>query len=243
MIRALVLDDEPIIAADVAQQLNARTGWQASAVNRADDARAHLRSHQVDVVFLDIEMPGTNGMELLPTLKKLQPGLEVVFVTAFPEYAAKAFRVSAADYVVKPVARHVLNEACGRIEARLSNGQALASDTQFIEVTSYGRTDRVPVDDILLVRAERNYAALVVPEGEHLYRATLKSMEANLAEAGMLRCHRSFMVRMEKVRSLIRLRGQLTELRLFGGKSAPVGAAYRSHVMQALAASRRTTVA
>lgn len=243
MIRALVLDDEPIIAADVAQQLNRRSGWQASAVNRPDEARAYMRSHMVDVVFLDIEMPGTNGMELLPLLKKIQPDLEVVFVTAFPEYAANAFRVSAADYVVKPVARHILEEACSRIETRFDKVENAHAHNDFIEVTSYGRTDRVPVSEILLVRAERNYAALVCAEGEHLYRATLKSMEASLSEAGLLRCHRSFMVRMEKVRSLIRRRGQLTELRLFGGKSAPVGAAYRSHVMQALSSSRRTTVA
>lgn len=229
MINAAVLDDEAIIAADVAQQLNARSGWHAEATTEVDAVLTLLRKGDIHVLFLDIEMPGVNGVELAHTLKADFPHTDIIFVTAHPEYAAGAFRVSAVDYILKPVARSVLAEACARIEKKRAaeNESETKADHKFV-VRSFGRVDIVPARDIIFVRGERNYVALVCDAHEYLYRSTIAEIEQELAPYGIMRCHRSYLVRTDMVKSMVRKNGVLTQLQLVGGHSVPVGAAYRA---------------
>lgn len=231
MIKAVVLDDEAIIAADVTHQLNARCGWCAEATTTFDETLALLKQGSVHVLFLDIEMPGLNGVELAHKLKQDFPQTDVIFVTAYPEYAVGAFRVSAVDYILKPVARSMLAEACERVEQRHKETiEATPGDEQKFVVRSFGRVDIVPASDVIFVRAERNYAALVCDEREYLYRATIADMEQTLASQGFMRCHRSFLVRHDLIKSMVRANGVLTKLHLMTGHSVPVGAAYRGAV-------------
>lgn len=232
MISAVVLDDEAIIAADVAHQINARTGWSAEATTSVDGAIDILQQGNTQVLFLDIEMPGTNGVELANTIKRDFPAVDIIFVTAYPEYAAKAFRVSAVDYVLKPVARHVLAEACGRIERKAAVAVEDMSEHKFV-VRSFGRVDIVPFSEIILVRAERNYVALVCPEREYLYRATVGEIEKELLPHGFLRCHRSYLVRPSQIKTLVRSNGVLAKLMLVSGHEVAVGAVYRTALKSA----------
>lgn len=235
-IRALVLDDEAIIAADTAQLVAARDGWAAEAVTHCSDAAARLAQHPYDVVFLDIEMPGMTGIEFAKEIEALRPEAHIVFVTAYPDYAVKAFRLDATDYLVKPLARSVLAEACSRIESRLAERRgADGAPERKIAVKSFGRTDMVPVSLIDYVRAERNYVALVCGEREHLHRATISDMEQELLPEGFVRCHRSYLVRPGQVSSLKRRHGVVSELTLAAGALVPVGAAYRKSIQAAVA--------
>ncbi|WP_262694521.1 LytR/AlgR family response regulator transcription factor [Kordiimonas aquimaris] len=238
MIKAVVLDDEAIIAADVAHQLNARSGWCAEATTTFEEALALLKGGSVQVLFLDIEMPGFNGVELAHNLKRDFPYTDVIFVTAYPEYAVGAFRVSAVDYILKPVARSVLAEACARVEQRHKEAAETAiTDEQKFVVRSFGRVDIVPASDVTFVRAERNYVALVCEEREYLYRATIVDIEQALSSKGFMRCHRSFLVRHDLIKSMVRANGVLTKLQLVTGHSVPVGAAYRNAVKDLYTAS------
>ena len=231
MINAVVLDDEAIIAADVAHQLNARSGWCAEAVTVVDEAIEMLRRGTVQVLFLDIEMPGVNGVDLAHKLKLDFPQVDIIFVTAYPEYAAGAFRVSAVDYILKPVARSVLSEACARIERKHKQGINDMTDNEHkFVVRSFGRVDIVPASDIIFARAERNYVALVCEGHEYLHRATIADIERALSRQGVIRCHRSFLVRFNLIKSMVRTNGVLTKLNLMTGHEVPVGAAYRAAV-------------
>lgn len=229
-IRALVLDDEAIIAADIAHQLNGRDGWTAEAVTDVDDARQKLGTEAFDVLFLDIEMPGCDGMTFASELSSQQPGLEVIFSTAYPQHAAQAFRLEALDYIVKPLARSVLAEACERLERKKQNQQSDERDTPKFVIKSFGRTDLVPMQDVIVAKAERNYVALHCDDKEYLHRSTISEVEQELAPLGYLRCHRSFVVKKEAVQTMIRRHGVLSALKLNDDREVPVGANYRAQV-------------
>jgi len=232
-VSALVLDDEAIIAADIAHQLNARDGWYAQATTSVEAARDWLRSEKYDVLFLDIEMPGCDGMTFAAEIKQTYPDLHIIFSTAYPQHAAKAFRFSAVDYIVKPLSRGVLAEACGRIEDRCKTATSAVPAPRFI-IKSFGRTDIVDMDDVMIARAERNYVALVCKAREYLHRVTISEVEKDLVPLGYLRCHRSFIVRKNLVKTLVRRNGVLSFLRLDNDTEIPVGANYRAAVQSDL---------
>lgn len=233
MVTALVLDDEAIIAADIAHQLNDREGWQATAVTSIEDARRVLQENATDVLFLDIEMPGCDGMTFAEELKTIHPSLHIVFSTAYPQHAAQAFRLSALDYIVKPLARSVLADACMKVEKRCFR-RAPADSVQKYVIKSFGRTDLVPMHDVIVARAERNYVALVCSEHEYLHRSTISDVEQELTPLGYLRCHRSYVVKKAAVQTLVRKNGVLACLRLHDGQEVPVGANYRASVQASL---------
>lgn len=233
IVTALVLDDEAIIAADIAHQLNDREGWQATAVTSIEEARRILQENATDVLFLDIEMPGCDGMTFAEELKTNHPSLHIVFSTAYPQHAAKAFRLSALDYIVKPLARSVLADACTKVEKRCVSGVPAEPVKKYV-IKSFGRTDLVPMNEIIVARAERNYVALVCPEHEYLHRSTISDVERDLTPLGYLRCHRSFVVKKAAVQTLVRKNGVLACLRLQDGQEVPVGANYRASVQASL---------
>lgn len=233
MIKALVLDDEAIIAADIAYQLNSREGWTAEAETNVDTARARLLTDAFDVLFLDIEMPGCDGMTFASELKETCPDLHVIFSTAYPQHAAQAFRLSALDYIVKPLSRNVLAEACARVDEK-KRSPFWEADTPKFVIKSFGRTDLVPMNDVIVARAERNYVALMCGEKEYLHRSTISEMEKDLGSVGCIRCHRSYIVKKAMVQSLIRKNGVLSHVKLVSGQEVPVGANYRAQVQSAL---------
>ena len=232
-VKALVLDDEAIIAADITHQLNARPGWQAEGVTSVDEARSRLNDAGYDVLFLDIEMPGCDGMTFAKEIKQSHPDLHIIFSTAYPQHAAKAFRLSAVDYIVKPLSRGVLADACGRIEEKCFKPVDALEPPRFV-IKSFGKTDIVNMDDVIVGKAERNYVALVCRDREFLHRATISEIEKDLGPRGYLRCHRSYIVKKSHVKTLVRKNGVLSQLRLEDDREVPVGANYRAIVQASL---------
>lgn len=232
-VKALVLDDEAIIAADIVHQLSARPDWQAQAVTSVDEARSYLSGGGYDVLFLDIEMPGCNGMAFAAEVKQAYPDLHIIFSTAYPQHAAEAFRLSAVDYIVKPLSRSVLADACGRIEEKCAKSGNIIENPRFV-VKSFGKTDIVNMDDVIVAKAERNYVALVCRDREFLHRTTISEIEKDLVPRGYLRCHRSYIVKISQVKTLVRRNGVLSQLRLEGDRDVPVGANYRAAVQASL---------
>lgn len=232
-IRALVLDDEAIIAADIAHQLNARPGWQAQAVTSVDAAREQLGEGDFAVLFLDIEMPGCDGMTFAAENKQSHPDVHIIFSTAYPQHAAEAFRLSAVDYIVKPLSRSVLADACRRVEEKCAAPDAAGATPRFV-IKSYGRTDIVNMEDVIFGKSERNYVALVCEDREFLHRTTISEIEKDMEPLGYLRCHRSYIVKKSHVKTLVRKNGVLSQLRLEGDREVPVGANYRTAVQASL---------
>jgi DNA-binding LytR/AlgR family response regulator len=235
MIRFCVLDDEHIVATDLAYQLAQRKGWDLAGVFQDPAAlQREFADSKFDVCFLDIETPGLDGLSLARLLKEASPRLIVIFVTAYHQYTTAAFRVEARDYLVKPVTPVALSEACQRVEKQL--GAAICTTQDKFAILTAGRIDYVPVKDVVAARAAGNYVALITEQREHLHRITVTDLAKILLPLGFLRTHRSYLVRPELIVASKVRGGALVEVILRSGLDVPVSESYRQDVASVLAA-------
>lgn len=183
---------------------------RATAVNPMTGTSVVERT-DVDVVFLDIRMPGLDGLELARVFSSMAVPPEVVFVTAHDDRAVDAYEVGAKDYLLKPLRAERLAAAIDRIVANRSVRAAEPardenSEDEVIPVELAGTTKLVPRSAVRYVEAQGDYARLHTHEGSHLVRIPLSVLEDRWRDAGFVRIHRSFLVALPLV----------TELRLSG---------------------------
>jgi DNA-binding LytR/AlgR family response regulator len=221
-LRVLAVDDEPPALDELAYLLCADP--RVAAVHTAGDATGALRvlrDTDIDAVFLDIRMPGLDGMELARVLSRFAKPPAVVFVTAYDDRAVDAFELGVVDYVRKPVQAERLAESLRRIAAArlvpahpsdpsgLSRERAETNPPRelTIPVELAGVTRLLPRSAVRWVEAQGDYARLHTAEGSHLVRVPLATLAERWADAGFVRIHRSYLVQLRLI----------TELRLAGG--------------------------
>ncbi|GGT08817.1 LytR/AlgR family response regulator transcription factor [Streptomyces griseoviridis] len=220
MLRALAVDDERPSLEELVYLLGADP--RIAAVEGAGDATEALRRvnralesgpdgpDALDVVFLDIQMPGLDGLDLARLLTGFARPPLVVFVTAHEDFAVQAFDLKAVDYVLKPVRRERLAEAVRRA-ADLSGAlpripvpgiPVHEPDPDHITVELGGVTRFVAVDDITHVEARGDYARLHTAQGSHLVRIPLSTLEERWRSRGFVRIHRRHLVALRHVGEL-----------------------------------------
>lgn len=209
-----LLENEPRVgtvlsATDALEALDILRAASGSSGNANGNGSAGGASaqHPVDVVFLDIRMPGLDGLELARVLGMIPKPPLVVFVTAFEDKAFEAFDVGAVDYLKKPVARERLAETMRRISKARAPAAAPADegggDDEVIPVELAGTTKLVPRSSVRWVEAQGDYARLHASDGSsHLVRIPLSQLEERWADAGFVRIHRSFLVALPLVTEL-----------------------------------------
>ncbi len=200
-LRALVVDDERPALDELCYLLERddRVG-EVLTTDSATEGLRILRDLDVDVVFLDIQMPGLTGLELAQVLSRFRTPPRIVFVTAHEGHAVEAFDVDAADYVLKPVRADRLAEAVRRVVAG-TDAAPNGDDTQ-VAVERGGVTRFLNRSDITHVEAHGDYARLHTDEGSHLVRTPLTTLEEEWAGAGFVRIHRSLLVSLAHVREV-----------------------------------------
>jgi DNA-binding LytR/AlgR family response regulator len=177
-------------------------------VHRAGDATEALRvlrDTDVDVVFLDIRMPGLDGMELARVLGRFAKPPAVVFVTAYDDRAAEAFDLGVTDYVRKPVRAERLAESLRRVTGRQAVGVPAplgGPDDLSIPVELAGTTRMLPRSSVHWVEAQGDYARLHTADASHLVRVSLATLAERWADAGFVRIHRSYLVQLRLVAEL-----------------------------------------
>jgi two-component system LytT family response regulator len=214
-LRVLVADDEPLARRKVVGLLQKERDVEVVAeCGNGADCVSLIREHSPDVVFLDVEMPGLDGLSVLESLGPRAPF--VVFVTAYDEYALKAFEVQAVDYLLKPIDRRRFQSALERAREQVrlrSDGdvgrkvlsmlkEMRAKPPGRLPVRVNGRVVLVPVKSIDWVEAADNYVRLHVGAQSHLLRETLSSIQLRLDPARFPRIHRSTLVNIERVKEL-----------------------------------------
>ncbi|HEX6873275.1 MAG TPA: LytTR family DNA-binding domain-containing protein [Micromonosporaceae bacterium] len=227
-LRVLAVDDEPPALDELTYLL--RADPRVSVVNAAADvaeAFRVLRDHQVDAVFLDIRMPGLDGMELARVLGRFANPPAIVFVTAYDDRAAEAFDLGVTDYVRKPVQAERIAESLRRVlSARVvpthpsALGQQERIDDPTIPVELAGSTRMLPRSAVQWVEAQGDYARLHTADGSHLVRISLASLADRWAEAGFVRIHRSFLVQLRLITELRLTNGGYVVV--VGGRELPV---------------------
>jgi two-component system response regulator AlgR len=200
----------------------------------APSALQWLRENRCDVVLLDVAMPGIDGLQLAEQLQSQHVGQQkapaVVFVTAHGEHALRAFELEATDYLTKPVRRERLQAALQRV-AKARQPQPLErSDAgePVLVVSDRGRVQRVPVSQVLYLKAELKYVTLRTADGEWVLDEPLNDLEPRLGR-DFIRVHRNALVALRAVRSLER----------HASEDEPLGWAVQLHNGERLAVSRR----
>jgi DNA-binding LytR/AlgR family response regulator len=202
----LAVDDEPPALDELAYLLSA--DGRVDHVHRAGDATEALRvlrDTEVDAVFLDIRMPGLDGMELARILHRFARPPAIVFVTAYDDGAVDAFDLGVTDYVRKPVRAERLGESIRRVSGLLSAPApilALPTDEPVIPVELAGTTRMLPRSSVRWVEAQGDYARLHTADASHLVRVSLATLAERWAEAGFVRIHRSYLVQLRLVAEL-----------------------------------------
>jgi DNA-binding LytR/AlgR family response regulator len=164
----------------------------------AQEAMPWLNKHQVDLLFLDIEMPGISGIDLLRVLAN-KP--EVIIVSSKPDYAVDAFEFSVADYLLKPVKDYSrFLHAVNKVAARLSKTNTDTDNHLFVKVDSL--LQKLNMDDVLWIEAFGDYVKIQTTDKMHTVYSTLKKLEDRLPSDKFLRVHRSFIVNLEKISNI-----------------------------------------
>ena len=235
-IRALIVDDEEPGRINLRYGLAPHEGWQlVGECASAAAARAVLAAQEVDVIFLDIQMPQETGLALARELAQRENPPLVIFATAYNEHAIEAFEVHALDYLLKPFDDQRLAQALERAAAMLEQRQRAAyaramrafavpeqNYLQQLNVRSVGRIECVQVAEVLWIEAAGNYVELRLPERRVLHRVPLARLEQHLDPACFLRVHRRALVRVGEVASLERDSEGASQLVLRCGDRVPV---------------------
>lgn len=207
-LEVLVVDDEQPALEDLAYLLrqHPRIGTVVTASDATEALRC-LRDGKFAAVFLDIRMPGLDGLELARVLSRFATPPEIVFVTAFEQHAVEAFELQAVDYLLKPVRPERLSDAIRRLGAPArdpigENGEEPEEDLDRIAVETGGRTRMIERDSIRFVEASGDYVRLHTGDGAFLVRMPISALEEAWRDAGFVRIHRRYLIAIRHVTEL-----------------------------------------
>ena len=208
-LRVLIVDDEELARLRLRGLVQECPEPAALVVGEAGStvqALAWLATQHCDLVLLDVHMPGRDGTQLADELRQRADAPAVVFVTAHAEHALKAFDLDAVDYLTKPVKRERLHAALQRVAQRrsmITAPVAAGADDPVIVVSDRGRIVRVPIAQVLYLKAELKYVTLRTAEHTYVLDESLSDLELRLGER-FLRVHRNALVARRAVRALER---------------------------------------
>jgi two-component system LytT family response regulator len=219
--KVLIVDDEPAARRGVRQLLAAFPEFTvAGECRNGAEALAALNASAPDVIFLDIQMPGIDGFEVIRrrTVERMP---EVVFLTAFDQFAVRAFEAEAIDYLVKPVSEARFAATMKRLMKRLRSAATATRDENIVVTTARGATV-LNVAEIDWIEAAGNYAQIWVGSRSYFLRESLQLLEERVRKHGFIRAHRRALVRLDGVRELTRDRSGALVAALGCGARIPV---------------------
>lgn len=224
MLHVIAIDDEPA-ALDVLQRYAAKVPFlkMAQTFCNTTEALAHLHTQRVDVLFLDIHMPDLLGTDFARLVAPLQK--QVIFTTAYSEYAVEGFTLQALDYLLKPIEFSRFLQACNRAYAQLMpQGEGASS----IFVKDGYDWVRVSLDEVLYIQSDTNLLFIHEQNRQVTTRMTITDMLATLPTEGFIRVHKSYIVALRAIRKIER--HQVT----VGDVTIPLAGSYRDILEQRL---------
>jgi DNA-binding LytR/AlgR family response regulator len=237
-IRTLIVDDEPHAIA-VLEKYLAQFSQMELVGKCADAIQAFqlLQQKPVDLMFLDIKMPGIKGTDLLRSLKNPP---RVIFTTAYSEYALEGFELNAVDYLLKPISFERFLRAVDKIyqlaenKARpiITHETSVSDHETFIYLKVERKTVKVNVNDILWIESLRDYVKVVIKDQVYITRQKISMLEEMLPENRFVRIHRSFIVALAKIDSFYSYSIEVA------GHELPIGRNYKQDVQKKLKAER-----
>jgi DNA-binding LytR/AlgR family response regulator len=227
----LVVDDEPM-ARDVLRRYIEKvpTLKLAGECSNAIDALILLQNTDIDLIFLDIRMPELLGTDFV---KALSNPPKIIFTTAFKEYAIEGYDLDVIDYLLKPVRFErflkAVNKAFPKRDEQIQNngaGNERKTGTDFIYLRVDRKLVKIILSDVLYIESARDYVKVITPEKSFITRQTISSVEAMLSGNEFVRIHRSYIVAVNKVKSLT---NELVEI---GDTELPIGKLYKNNFLK-----------
>lgn len=205
-LKVLIVDDEQLARARLRTLLgdcSAPTASVEAEAANAAQAVEWLQRHSVDVALIDIHMPGADGLTLARTLRTLPHPPAVVFVTAHTEHAVQAFELEAVDYLTKPVRLERLQAALQKVERLMQSARGLEADLpeDVLIIQERGRTERVPLSQVLYLKAELKYITVRTPAKSYILEGSLSELEEKY-KTRFMRIHRNALIARRAVRAL-----------------------------------------
>jgi DNA-binding LytR/AlgR family response regulator len=199
-LKLLAVDDELPALEDLVRMLEASPAVEkVESAASAEEALVALGDgDDIDAVFLDVRMPGLDGLELARVLRRFERPPGVVFVSAFDDAAVSAFELAALDYLVKPVSRRRLDEAIERVARQAGRSDPAEQETVAVDALRGGGTRLLARSSILYLQAHGDYVRVASDDGRYLLRARLSDLEERWAAAGFVRVHRGFVVNLRR---------------------------------------------
>jgi len=215
-IRAIIVDDERLAREEVRTALRSYPDVEIVAeASNADDAKLLIEKHQPQLIFLDVQMPEKTGFDLLEMLDNVP---EIIFTTAFDQYAVKAFEADALDYLVKPIRDERFAKAMEKVKDRLDK-QAVSRQ---IFIKDGAKFHLVKVAEIHLIESMDNYAVLYFGDKKTFLKCSLNQMEERLDATTFFRVNRAQIINLAYINQINHLRGGKLNISLKTGQVVEV---------------------
>ncbi len=184
-----------------------------------------LEKEEIELIFLDVEMPGMSGLDMLKNIKSIP---QVILITSKKEYAVEAFEYDVVDYIVKPVDYGRFLKAINKVKERVKAQSLESVDSESMFVKTDKRLFKINTEDILWVEALGDYVNINTVERKYIVHSTMKSIEAKLPSKHFARAHRSYIVNVDRIKVIEDTILAIEE------KVIPIGQSYRKNLMEKL---------
>ena len=242
-IRCIVCDDEYLGRQNIKEALSSFPGWELVAeLDSGSGLPAVIDRWQPDIIFMDIRMPGRSGIDVIRDIVLRTDPPEVIFITAFDQYAIQAFELYALDYILKPFDEQRFAQSIARAEKAVEINRRLqipaGSDSRRyltrLFLSSISKIEIVDVSGVYAFVANGNYVEILLERSKLLHRSSLNYLEQNLNPAMFVRCHRSSIARIDKIRDLVCLGDTKYEVVLANNVKVRMSNTYKDAVIAAL---------
>jgi len=229
--KCFIIDDEELARELLRVYCNKIPSLEISGVfSNALEAKKALKSQEVDLLLLDIQMPEMTGIEFVNGLNQRPL---IIFTTAYSEFAIEGFELDVTDYLLKPFSFERFEKAITKAQEFLSftnkhTGTEVKSQKDYVVVKSEHKVYRMAHSDINYIQSLREYVAFYTNEGKTMSLGSLKSLEIELPSDKFMRVHKSYIIAKEKVKAL---EGNVLNI---GEEEIPIGPSYKEHVLQEL---------
>ncbi len=224
--RCIIIDDEPLAIDKLSRFIEKEKSFVISAkYTSVTDAEKAQNFNNVDLVFLDIQMPVMSGMDLAKKNKITRP---IIFTTAYDKYAIESFDLNVVDYLLKPFTYERFDKACKKAVDRLMSEQSKRTDSGFIIINSEHQVYKINYESILYIEGLKDYVKIytLTHDKPILTRQNLKKIGAQLPESLFIRVHRSYIVALNKIEKVAK------QKMIINGADVPLGDLFKDHFLQ-----------
>lgn len=229
MINCMLVDDEPLAMEVIASYLAKITGFQIVAkCKNALEAFDVLQKKEVDLIFLDINMPQLSGIEFVKTLKNPP---KIIFTTAYRDYAIEGYELNAVDYLLKPISFGRFMKAINKIQRKPAEHNAteiIINTEPFLYVKMDKKVLKVYLEHIIYIESQKDYVKIVTKDKNVITKQKISYLEERLSSGQFIRVHRSYLVAINKITAFSSTSIEINEMEL------PIGRSYKQFVIDAL---------